>query len=255
MWASLDQVRSSVHEALIRGGPELREILLNPGSTRLYYGVEELYQREDRPNPDALANHLRGKLVELASALGLWRLQNPEGGTLYPRGERIEPPDADAILNSLDGLLGTPVWFPNPFPGETGLPTSKGIATERSFNALYQAALLKRLSKGGALEIGAGMGKTAYYAWSAGIRDYAIVDLPLSLVGQAMFLALTLGEEAIALPGTDVAGRIELMSPSQFAADRRRFQIAQGQAKRGDRAFVGQTIGSADQCVLKVIAL
>jgi hypothetical protein len=227
MWASLDQVRSSVHEALIRGGPELRETLLNPGSTRLYYGVEELYQREDRPNPDALASHLRSKLVELARALGLFRVHNPEGGMLYSSGGAFKLPDTNAILQALDRLLGVTLLFPNPFPEEAGLPTPKGIATERSINAIYQATLLKRLAKGSTLEIGAGMGKTAYYAWHLGIREYVIVDLPLSLVGQSIFLALTLGEDAVAFPQEPVStGRIDLVSPSHFAADRRRFGLA-----------------------------
>jgi hypothetical protein len=34
------------------------------------------------------------------------------------------------------------------------------------------------------LEIGAGVGRTAYYAHWLGMQDYTIVDLPTALIGQ-----------------------------------------------------------------------
>ncbi len=58
------------------------------------------------------------------------------------------------------------------------------------------------------LEIGAGLGRTAYYAWRAGIRHYTIVDVPLTAVAQADFLGRTLGPEALTLAGEDAGGPV-----------------------------------------------
>jgi hypothetical protein len=68
------------------------------------------------------------------------------------------------------------------------------------------------------LEIGAGMGRTAFFAYSNGMR-YAIVDLPLVLIGQALFLAATLGEASFNFQNEPLSQErtISLLSPNQFA--------------------------------------
>ena len=113
----------------------------------------------------------------------------------------------DALLAALDTVVGTKLAFPNPFSGEVGVKTSRGIASLRAVYALYQAARLAQCAKliGGhrCLEIGAGAGRTEYYCWQFGLRPYTIVDLPMALVGQACFLAATVGPDNIWLFGED----------------------------------------------------
>ena len=79
------------------------------------------------------------------------------------------------------------------------------------------------------LEIGAGMGRTAYYARRLGITDYTMVDLPLGNVAQAAFLGRVLGSDAIWLPGdssTQKAGRIRIYPPSWLANSDEEFGVA-----------------------------
>jgi putative sugar O-methyltransferase len=90
--------------------------------------------------------------------------------------------------------------------------------------ALYQTWRITHLL-GGALdariiEIGAGLGRTAFYVRQFGIRDITIIDLPLSAVAQAYFLGRTLGPDAISLFGEHRSG-IRILPPAAFldAAD------------------------------------
>jgi hypothetical protein len=128
-------------------------------------------------------------------------------------------------LDLLDDALGFRVTFPNPFPDEVGLATSRGIASHRAVQAVYQAwrifSLAKRDAGARIVEIGAGTGRTAFYASHLGLRDYTIVDLPLSSVAQANFLSRALGQDRICLFGEGGPG-IRLLPPAAFldAADR-----------------------------------
>ena len=45
----------------------------------------------------------------------------------------------DQILDQIDRTLGLKLHFPNPFPNELGLPSSRGIVGFRSIHAIYQA--------------------------------------------------------------------------------------------------------------------
>jgi hypothetical protein len=230
IWSSIDAIRRDVHDALIAGAAEqFRDLVLAPRGNKLYFGVDDLYDHGRRRDADGLAQWVakqRERFYALGYALALCRTPNPEGGELYEPGATAPRPDVEDLLHALDIHCGARIEFPNPFPGEEGLQTSRGIASERAIFAIYQAMLLVRARRHPVLEIGAGMGRTAYYARRFGIADYTIVDLPLSLVGQAVFLTLTLGEDAISFGlDTPSTGKIELLSPAQFEADARRFPL------------------------------
>jgi hypothetical protein len=66
------------------------------------------------------------------------------------------------------------------------------------------------------VEIGAGMGRACYYAHKLGLRNYTIIDLPMTLIGQALFLAATLGEDRFSLPGETSDAEITLSLPENF---------------------------------------
>jgi hypothetical protein len=119
-------------------------------------------------------------LTYLASAAAAMRIPYPE--TSEPR----PVPDVEELLAALDERFGFTIDFPNPYPFEAGLRTSRGVATHRALHAIYQAWRLWELggrrSEARIMEIGAGLGRTAYYARKFGMRDYTIVDIPLSNV-------------------------------------------------------------------------
>jgi putative sugar O-methyltransferase len=78
------------------------------------------------------------------------------------------------------------------------------------------------------LEIGPGMGRTAYYARMARLRDYTTVDLPIGIVAQACFLGAALGPDALWLHGEDTkmgAGRIRLYCSSALPKINKTFGI------------------------------
>lgn len=222
MWLSgeLFELRRDVHDQLMDVNQAgARALLRDPGATDLFVGFED-NAKSQRVKPfntakESMSATQYDKLVTLAEATAAIRLR-------YPR----PAPGADLsiemseILKSLDATFGTHVEFPNPFPGEAGIDTGRGILTYRAAHALYQAWRIRQLTQGVSsprvLEIGAGLGRTAYYAWKLGIRDYTIVDLPLTCVAQADFLGRTLEPRHLQLFGESNAGHIRIMPPAAF---------------------------------------
>jgi len=126
-----------------------------------------------------------------------------------------------------------PLSFPSPFRREFGIGNARGLTAERALHAIYQAHRVRQLTAAvrdpSVIEIGAGVGRTAYYAHAFGVRDYTIVDLPLTLVGQTLFLTATLGPQAIWLWGEpEPANRdvIKLCPPAFVERTRKQFHLA-----------------------------
>jgi hypothetical protein len=186
-------LKRDVHDALLaKDRHVLAEMLRDPGQTDLFYGFENLAR--------SLANGVDygGRNVHLDLML---------------------LPDAERLLARLDDALGSSLQFPNPFAGEVGLATSRGVASYRAVQSIFQAWRIAELVGGqpGArvLEIGAGLGRTAYYATQFGVSDYTIIDIPLSNVAQAAFLGRALGTDAIRLFGEDGSG-VRIVPPPVF---------------------------------------
>ena len=98
--------------------------------------------------------------------------------------------------------------------------------------ALYQAWRIKKLLNGiqnpRVLEIGAGLGRTAFYANELGIKNYTIVDLPITMVAQAYYLGRALGEENICLDGEqfdDDQNRVRIVVPETFFAEDKTYDL------------------------------
>ena len=208
--------------AFLSGGDidRIAEMLRNPAESMLFYGFDNLSaaESERRSNPGWLHwYHLftYSNLLKLAEATGVVRLDNPEA----PYQPGTEAPGVEALLRGLDEVLGFRIEFPNLFAGEMGIATSRGVASYRAVQALYQAHRIKEILDGATdakvLEIGAGLGRTAFYTRRAGIEHYGIVDLPLTNVAQGYFLGRTLGEDSICLWGEKRAG-VAIRPPASF---------------------------------------
>jgi len=152
--------------------------------------------------------------LRLGEATGVSRLEYPEA----PQRTTFEP--VETILKGLDEVMGFRIDFPNPFPNEYGLHTSRGVASYRAIQALYQAYRTKLLladrPNAKVLEIGAGLARSAYYCVRAGIKDYTIIDVPFSNTSQAFYLGKILGENQITLKGEKRAAPIKILTPSDF---------------------------------------
>jgi SAM-dependent methyltransferase len=205
--------KRDIHDALMaKDRRVITEMLRDPGQTDLFYGFDNLARGlADGVDYGALNVHL--DLMLLSEALGVERLRNPE------YRDPLSLPDVEPLLERLDDTLGASVQFPNPFAGEVGLATSRGVASYRAVQAILQAWRIAELVHGqpGArvLEVGAGLGRTAYYATKFGVSDYTIVDIPLSNVAQATFLGRALGVDAIRLFGEDGPG-VGIVPPPVF---------------------------------------
>jgi SAM-dependent methyltransferase len=218
-WFSFGEHFAEIHNALMAEDDRVERILGDPGQSYLYYGMDGLYRDEVNASPPgAQEAGGTGDLDILATAL------NP-----YHRTSNLT--DREQILPLIDRSLGIRVDFPNPFPSENGVLTSRGRAGYRAVQAVYQAWRLRQITAiygSRVLEIGAGTGRTAYYAHKLGLSDYTIVDLPSTLVASANFLAATIGENAIWLIGDPIeqqSDRIRLLTPPAFHAGNDKFDV------------------------------
>jgi hypothetical protein len=201
-------------------------MLRDPGKTDLLYGFEDNTITQHVVMNDVSAASLLATnfdaIYRLAEAIGCVRVRKPEN--------TAEIFDVDNLLRRIDDALGIEVDFPNPYPGETGLKTDRGIVTYRATHALYQAwRICSQVTGGGhdasVVEIGAGSGRTAYYSTKMGIRDYTIVDLPLTCVASANFLGRTIGDDKLSLYGEGTSHLVKITPPAEFLSGVKIFDV------------------------------
>lgn len=226
MWADFFETHNrQIHDALVEADTaKVTDILRNPAASMLFCGFDPLNSEFAKRAADPEERHhyvtrcLDG-LARFADAVGALRLYNAESKN------SDDPRDADSLLGAIDNVLEKPVAFPAPFPNEIGARSPRGIISFCVPQALYQAWRIRQLTREienpRILEIGGGLGRTAYYARQFGINDYTIIDIPFTGVSQGYFLMRTLGEHAVILHGEeaeDTSGCIKLLPPSAFHA-------------------------------------
>jgi len=236
MWRDFfDQRHQAAHSAFTGAQTDLAAaILRNPVSSDLFWGFDGL--TSTKSNMFVLSEEVgmvMDHLIRLSEAVGAQPLENPLA-YVY-RGDAptvLDATSADSTIHRIETTLGCTLSFPNPYPEERGLLTSRGIISYRAVPALYQASRIKQLLKGIAqprvLEIGAGLGRAAYFASQLGIRDYTIIDIPMTAICSGYFLGRVLGEEAVQLAGEDFPeseGRIRILPPSGFLESRDRYDL------------------------------
>jgi hypothetical protein len=167
-------------------------------------------------------------LLSLGEAVGVVNITNPESLKIRMA---ITP---DAAIELLENEFGFNLSFPNPFEGEFGIDTKKGIVSYRAMQALYQAwkisTIVKDIPNPRILEIGGGLGRTAFYCRQFGINDYTIVDIPMSSLAQGNFLGRVIPETDLVLFGEAVepdeqASKIKLVHPKAFFASSNEYDL------------------------------
>jgi hypothetical protein len=218
------EAKRSEHNALLSSG-SAASILRRPGEGMLFWGFDGLHakQAHDQHTADYEASWAYDNLLRLAEALGVLPLEFPEAPPKAP------PLAVEPLLDTLDAALGFRIDFPNPFPGEIGLSTSRGVCSYRCPQALFQAwriaSLLPDRAAAHVVEIGPGLGRNAYYARKLGIGRYTLIDIPLSGAAQGYFLGRVLGEDAIRLFGEEIDAPVRVMPPSVFLDGTERFDL------------------------------
>jgi hypothetical protein len=222
-------LKRPIHDCLMADDiTELQEMLHHPDKTDLLYGFDNLnlnfVLRRQSSDAEAMRGLNHRLLVNLCAALGSLPRFNPE----QPRP--ASPVSLGQILEWLDSTCGFKIEFPILSPNELGLGTSRGLVTERAVQALYQTCrtslFCHDIEAPRILEIGAGLGRTAYYAWQKGLRDYTIVDIPMTAVAQAYFLGTFLGEDCIKLYGETRGGSIRILPPQAFFDSQDHYDVA-----------------------------
>jgi hypothetical protein len=230
IWAHIASRHEDVHRALeVHDLAALTHILRHPAENDLFWGFEGLGRTltpellNTRPTQLTHARGVYGALVHTALGTGAMRCAISELGQSTPQ------PPVDELLDMLDQRLGYRVEFPNPYHLEFGLRTSRGIASFRAIQAVYQAWRVTQLAKvKGAkriLEIGAGLGRTAYYARQLSAITYTIVDIPMTQVAQGYFLGRVVGECNVSLAGETKRRAIRLRSPAWLDATLETFDV------------------------------
>src|SRR5262249_16973693 len=178
MWAGIDSLKHDMHVALISApadGDAVARILSDPGATQLFWGMDPTFPEftaQIRANPVGVTQLICDRVLRLAEAVGALPLQHPIVGA------RTVPVQIDETLAAIEQRIGDALDFPNPFPREFGVATPRGVVTERALQAIFLAWRVRQLAErhgGKTLEIGAGLGRAAYYARALGITDYTIV--------------------------------------------------------------------------------
>jgi hypothetical protein len=188
MWLlTFADIRRAEHDILMSGGLDsVQEMLVDPISNNLFYGFDNLTAKSaftDRNWFILQAALCFDSLLTLGEAVGVKSVDYPEAPVAR------SDPSIEGLLSDLDQAFGFRIEFPNPFRGEVGLETSRGIASYRSLQSLYQGwHIAQTVPSGKVLEIGGGLGRTAYYAHKFGVTNYTIIDLPLTGAAQAFFL-------------------------------------------------------------------
>jgi hypothetical protein len=219
-----------LHDIFMKGHvDEVGSILRNPEASELFYGFSMLSQGLfDRSTSDEVLKNgclqYLDWLLCLAEHFGAIRM--------HPETTAAETIPIDTLLTRLDEYLGIRISIPNPYPYEAGMVTSRGILTDRIPMALYQAwkirQLTRSLSNPRVLEIGAGQGLGAYYAYQFGIRDYTIVDIPFSSISSGYFLLRTLGADNVVLAGEADAQseqKFKFLTPQSFLRDEKTYDL------------------------------
>ena len=218
LWLTMfSDLKREIHDALLTNDPTvIQGLLRDPSRSDLLYGFDNLAKSllPAPADPAAHASEIYSLLVHLSEAVGGRAARCPE----YPLKDPL--PEIDKLLAELDEAFGLRLDFPTPFPCEYGLNTSRGIVSYRAVHAIYQAWRVTQLGDTlpapRVLEIGGGLGRTAYYAWQFGLRDYTLIDIPMTAVAQANFLGRVLGEKTIQLYGETGEGSVRILPPAMF---------------------------------------
>jgi hypothetical protein len=203
LWSALliNELPSLMDAIEQRDAQALSNFLLNFGDSFVWFGgittCIDGYNKNLKPLHIALTYH--DKLVSLADYLGVLQFENPECG---PWGEslRIDP---NIVIEKIQQKLGISIIPPLGAIHTDGLHTEFGLFHYRHINSLYSAVRLKELNQANlpCLEFGGGLGITAMFASRFGIKNYTMLDLPITCLLAGNYLLNTLGMDAISLYG------------------------------------------------------
>ncbi len=194
-------------DCLHRDDPrELARYLCNMASTNATHGLSQGLEFVSRLHQDAearaaWASLFYDRIVCLAEMTAALPVEQPEQGRF---GENVRYPVED-LARLIELKTGFPILPPQVEGGLFGLKLRGGILAQRDIFALEAAMRLAAICRFAGLsvvgEIGAGLGKAAFWARKMGLMDYWIFDLPHVSVISAFYLIKALSDDAVVLYG------------------------------------------------------
>lgn len=208
MWTQIlrDELPELVEAIDEKDAEKLAHFLTRFGSSFVWFGGVSTSVDGYNRNLDSyhVAMTYWDKLLRLAEYLGVLAFENPEAG---PWGVAVAR-NPVAVVAAIEKEIGISVFGPEGVIHTDGLrigsgeQPSGGLLHYRHINSLYAALRLTRLAPtGAACEYGGGVGLIAYYVRKLGMRDYTILDLPITCLLSAHFLMLACGPDEVGLYG------------------------------------------------------
>jgi hypothetical protein len=210
------------------------EILNNPGSTDLFMGFDTNFitLKKNPRHIDKYENNFLviDKILSFAEFLNIKKIENPERYRIVNQKTNLSD-----LIDKIEQKIKISLDFKNPFPGEQGIEIKGGgIISNREIQAIYQAYKIKEISKlfnkPSVVEIGGGLGRTAYYCSKFNIKNYTIVDIPISSLCQANYLARMIGEENILLDSEfkiyNNENKCKIISPKTYFSSNMNYDLS-----------------------------
>jgi len=213
---------------------KFNEVMDNPEEYNLFYGFDgnckELKQNLKLRNNREEKLLIAQKILSISEYFGILRLDS--GENFKNNFKRL---NVNNLISKIEKKIRIKLKFHNPFPGEEGIVTNRGIISLREVEAIYQAYRIKifldqNKTKSKILEIGGGLGRTAYYCYRLGLKNYTLVDLKIPLLSQSNYLSRLCGENNIMLGGNiknriKNSKKIKLISPKELFDSNEKFDL------------------------------
>ena len=140
--------------------------------------------------------------------------------------------DIENLLPLLDDKCGFKIEFPEYFDYENryDIISSRGKISHRNMFALYYVYNISKnvpdVKNASILEIGAGLGRTAYWAYKFGFKRYTIIDIINTGILQAHYNFCALGPDNVVLPGEhDVGQFLKIINNNEYDTLHEKFDI------------------------------
>ena len=211
----------------------LEYALDNPHEYNIFYGFDDncktIHDNSSFNFNFRYSQPIIDKLLSLCEFLGILRIDYPEN--LKKKYKNL---DIEKLITKIEKKINLKLKFNNPFPGEKGIKTSKGILQIREVQAIYQAFKIHKILKlnkfkdKNVLEFGGGMGRTAYYCYKFGIKNYTLVDLLIPRICQANYLSRLIEEKKIVLNPKKIdfkKNNIKIISPDFLFSKNFKFDL------------------------------
>lgn len=226
-----DKIYNNYHKNIIelirKDNSLIRVITDDPSTYNLFYGFDgnckTIKDNQRFTDKFEYTTLLADKILSFAEYLGILRYNNSEKFRVDLIKIKV-----DSLINKIEEKIEIKLKFENPFPGETGILTKKGILTSRELQAIYQAYKLKIFFKKKKnikiLEIGGGLGRTGFYCYKFGLRDYTLVDLRIPLLCQFNYLSRALSEKIVNFNQNN-KNKINLVSPDILFKQNKKYDL------------------------------